>query len=309
MNRDFTDAVIIGASSLYPPLVEHLEGRGAQRWSVRDGEAPGVTMAIVSAAAGVNAAAMDVLPDLRFIANYGVGYAGTDVDEARRRGIAVTNTPDVLDDCVADLAVGLLIDVMRGISATDRYVRAGRWESDGPYPLQQRVTGAKVGILGLGRIGQAIADRLAGFRCEIGYHSRSEKDVAYHYEASAEALARWADVLVVATPGGAATQGLVDADVLTALGPDGFLVNIARGSVVDEPALVDALQSGEIAGAGLDVFADEPRVPQALRDLDTVVLTSHAASATVATRQAMADVVLANLDAFLAGDDLVTPVA
>ena len=311
-----SDTLILGAGGLYPPLVEQLVDDGALTWprggadrrAMLDDHAADIRVVVSSAGVGADARLIDALPNLELIANFGVGYDATDVDAATARGIPVTNTPDVLDDCVADLAIGLTIDVMRAISASDRYARQGRWESDGPYPLQRRVTGAKVGILGLGRIGQAIATRFEGFRCEIRYHNRSRKDVAYDYEESPAALAEWADVLVVATPGGAQTKALVDADVLAALGENGYIVNIARGSVVDQEALIEALQHDAIAGAALDVFADEPSIPQELCDLDTVVITPHVASATHETRRAMADVVLANIDAHRAGQELPTRV-
>lgn len=310
------DVLILGASDLYQPLVEHLSDAGALVWpSGEDGQqrlladhAEEIRVVVSSGNVGADAALIDALPNLELIANFGVGYDSTDVEAATARGIPVTNTPDVLDDCVADLAIGLTLDVMRAISASDRYARQGSWEARGSYPLQRRVTGAKVGILGLGRIGQAIATRFEGFSCEIRYHNRHEKDVAYAYEPTPAALAEWADVLVVATPGGAETTALVDADVLAVLGERGYLVNIARGSVVDQEALITALQQRRIAGAGLDVFVDEPRIPQGLRELDTAVLTPHVASATHETRRAMADVVLANIDAQRTGKALPTRV-
>ena len=241
--------------------------------------------------------------------SFGVGYDRTDVAEARRRGIAVSNTPGVLDACVADTAVGLVIDVMRGLSAADRFVRRGEWARGRAPALSRRVTGARVGILGLGRIGLAIARRLAGFDTTISYHNRRPRlGVPYEYADSPVDLARDCDVLVVAAAGGPASRHLVDARVLDALGPDGFLVNVARGSVVDEAALVAALEAGGIAGAGLDVFADEPHVPVALLDRDDVVLLPHLASATQETRAAMVGLVLANVERFLADGTLVTPV-
>jgi lactate dehydrogenase-like 2-hydroxyacid dehydrogenase len=205
--------------------------------------------------------------------------------------------------------VGLVIDVMRGLSTADRFVRRGEWAAGTRFPLTRRVTGARVGILGLGRIGMAIARRLEGFDADLSYHSRNRRDdVTYGYADSPRALAEGCEVLIVATPGGPATQDLVDAEVLAALGPQGFLVNVARGSVVDQAALVDALQHGRIAGAGLDVYADEPRVPQELLGRDDVVLLPHLASGSVETRQAMADLVLDNVESWLASGTLLTPV-
>jgi lactate dehydrogenase-like 2-hydroxyacid dehydrogenase len=267
------------------------------------------TVAVTSGVWGVRAEHFDRLPGLGAVVNFGVGYDSTDVAEAARRGVAVSNTPDVLTDCVADTAVGLVIDVMRRLSAADRFVRRGEW-ADGRVPaLARRVTGARVGILGLGRIGLAIARRLAAFDATISYHNRSERtDVPYAYAASPVELARGCDVLVVAAAGGPDSRHLVGADVLDALGPDGFLVNVARGSIVDEAALVAALEDGRIAGAGLDVFSDEPRVPTALLHRDDVVLLPHVGSATVETRGEMVELVLANVEQFLKTGTLVTPV-
>lgn len=266
---------------------------------------PGITVAVTTSRYGLSAQQIAELPDLKAIASFGVGYDSIDLDAVKERGIVVSTTPDVLTDAVADLAVGLLIDSVRRLSASDRYVRAGDWATEGTYPLTGHVTGRKVGVVGLGRIGQAIADRLAAFRCEIGYHNRRELDVAYPWFASVVELAAWADVLVLAAPGGG--DPIVGAPELEALGADGHLVNIGRGSLVDEPALIAALTSGTIAGAGLDVFADEPNVPDELRALDSVVLAPHVGSATHDTRRAMADLVLANVAAFLERGELVTP--
>lgn len=272
------------------------------------GDPAGVEVAVVGGGAPVGPAEMDALPDLRAIANFGVGYDNVDLAEAARRGIVVSNTPDVLTDAVADLAAFLVVDVLRGITAADRFVRRGAWARGEPVPLTRDVRGSVVGVLGLGRIGTAAAERLEAFGAEVHYHSRSPKDVAWTYHATAVGLARASDVLVVLTPGGAGTEKLVDASVLDALGPSGYLVNVARGSVVDEVALVAALEEGRIAGAGLDVFADEPRVPAALLERDDVVLLPHVGSATTQTREAMGRLVLDNVDAFLERGELVTPV-
>ncbi len=266
-----------------------------------------VTVAVTSSGTGVGEALMSALPQLEAIVNFGVGYDTTDIDEASARGITVSNTPDVLTDCVADLAVGALIDVMRRLTAADRYVRAGSWTS-GRYPLTSRVTGKRVGILGLGRIGLAIARRLEGFGVEIGYHNRRVRDVPYRYHSSLVEMARECDVLVVAAAGGDSTRGLVSAEVLDALGPRGYLVNVARGSLVDENALVAALERGALGGAALDVFADEPHVPNQLLDRDDTLLLPHIGSATHETRAAMARLALDNLEQFLADGTLLTPV-
>jgi lactate dehydrogenase-like 2-hydroxyacid dehydrogenase len=262
-----------------------------------------------SARFGADRALIGALPRLAVIANFGVGVDTIDLDAARERGIAVSNTPDVLTDCVADLAFGLLIDVARRLSAADRFVRRGDWPK-GPFPLATKVSGKTLGIVGLGRIGAAIARRAGGFDMPVRYHNRRPvADSPYGYEPSLTALAAWSDFLVIACSGGPSTRHLVSRPVIDALGRDGFLVNISRGSVVDEAALVEALVAGRIAGAALDVFADEPKVPAELCGLDHVVLLPHIASATRETRQAMADCVLANLRNWFDHGRLLTPVA
>lgn len=253
-------------------------------------------------------ALMDQLPALEMISVMGVGYDGVDVTAALERRVPVTHTPGVLNEDVADLAIGLMLSVARRIPQANQYVRTGQW-LNGPMPLASKVSGARLGIVGLGRIGQAIADRARAFNMSIAYTARHQKpDAPYRYHASAQALASEVDFLVLVTPGGAGTRKLVNAGVLKALGPKGYLINVARGSVVDQSALVDALQKGLIAGAGLDVFEDEPNVPAALRAMDNVVLTPHMASATLQTRQAMADLAAANLHAHFAGQPLLSPV-
>lgn len=268
-----------------------------------------ITAAVTSGRTGVDAKLIDQLPRLGAIVHFGVGYDTTDVGAAAARGIGISNTPDVLTDCVADLAVGLVIDALRQVSFSDRFVRAGRWVTEGNSPLTRQVTGKRVGILGLGRIGSAIADRLNGFRCPISYHNRNEiADSPYAYASSPKALAGSVDILIVAASGGSGTKHLVDSEVLDALGPQGYLVNVARGSVVDENALVERLADGRLAGAGLDVFASEPSVPDALLSLDNVVLLPHVGSGTVETRAAMEALTLENLDQFLTDGTLTTPV-
>lgn len=252
---------------------------------------------------------MAKLPALEIVSIMGVGYDKVDVDAALQRKIPVTHTPDVLNDEVADLALALMLSVARKVPQADRYVREGRWEREGNMPLATKMTGKRLGIVGLGRIGKAIAARAQGFGMSIAYTGRRQQPgVAFAYFANAAELARNVDFLVVITPGGEGTRHLIDAGVLQALGPKGYLVNVARGTVVDEAALIDALQRGVIAGAGLDVFENEPKVPEALRALDNVVLTPHMASATRETRQAMADLALANLQAHFAGKPLLSPV-
>jgi hypothetical protein len=236
-----------------------------------------------------------------------VGVDAIDLAAARERSIAVTNTPDVLTDDVADLALALILDAMRGVSAGDRYVRAGRW-LQGAFPLQARMSGKRLGVVGMGRIGQAIARRAAAFDMQIAWHGPRGKDLPYRYEPDLVALARSVDVLVAACPGGEATRGLISRRVLEAVGPRGYFVNVARGSVVDEAALVELLAARQLGGAGLDVFVDEPNVPARLLELDNVVLQPHVASATEETRTAMGRVVLDNVGAFVAGRPLRTPV-
>lgn len=255
---------------------------------------------VTSARFGVDDATLAAMPNLQVISSFGVGTETLPLEAAQARGIAVGYTPDVLNDCVADTAFGLVMDVARRFSASDRFVRAGRW-LQGTYPLATRVSGKRLGILGLGRIGQVVARRASGFDMDVRYHNRRPNPaVAYTYESSIESLARWADFLVVVSAGGPETRHLVSASVLRALGPEGFLINVSRGSVIDEDALIEALEAGTIAGAGLDVYADEPRVPERLLALDQVVLLPHLASATNETRQAMAELVVDNLDAFYA---------
>jgi len=248
------------------------------------------------------------LPALEVISVFGVGYDGVDVAAAHERGVPVTNTPAVLNDDVADLAIGLLIATARRIPQADRFVRTNEWPA-GPIPLSRKVSGGRLGLVGMGRIGQAIAERALAFKMDVAYTSRSPRaGVGYTYHPDPASLAAAVDFLVVITPGGAATKGLIDARVLKALGPDGYLVNVARGSVVDEAALIDALQHGTIAGAGLDVFANEPNVPEALRKLPNVVLTPHIGSGTKQTREAMGQLVFDNLRAHFTGQPLLTPV-
>lgn len=250
---------------------------------------------VTSAGVGLSADVVRALPRLRCVSSFGVGFDSLDKDALVAQGVRVGYTPGVLDACVADMAMGLLIDAARRISAGDRFVRAGQW-SQGRFAATTRVSGKRMGILGMGRIGSQVAQRAHGFGMQIGYHNRhAVPDSPHTYHASLHSLAQWCDFLVITAAGGGATRHLVDADVLKALGPQGILVNVARGSVVDEQALVQALQDGTIAGAGLDVFEDEPHPLPALLAQDNVVLTPHMASGTHETRRAMADLVLHNL--------------
>lgn len=249
---------------------------------------------------------VEALPNLGLIAINGVGYDKVDIAHAAARGVTVTNTPGVLTDDVADLAIGLVIGLLRDLPRADAHVRGGAW-AKGDLPLARKVTGRRFGIVGLGRIGSAIADRLRAFG-PVAYTGRAQKPVDLPFHPDAASLAAASDVLIVAAAASAETRHLIDARVLEALGPGGVLVNVARGSVVDEAALVAAIEGGRIAGAALDVFADEPNVSSALIDSDRTMLTPHIASATVETRAAMAALVLDNIDAFLAGRPLPTPI-
>jgi lactate dehydrogenase-like 2-hydroxyacid dehydrogenase len=269
---------------------------------------PKIRGVITGGAVGIRNEMMDALPALEIIAINGVGTDAVDLVHAHARGIRVTNTPGVLTDDVADLALGLIIATLRGIPAADRFVRNGEWEKQAA-PLTRKVSGKHIGILGLGQIGLAIARRLTAFDCTVRYHSRrSRTDAPYAYLPDAISLARASDVLVLAA---SADQGqaLVTREVLDALGAQGFFINIARGRLVDEAALVEALQQGRIAGAGLDVFANEPHVPPALLALDNVVLLPHRGSATIETRLQMGQMVLDNLDACFGGRPLPSAVA
>ncbi|MFG1402518.1 2-hydroxyacid dehydrogenase [Xanthobacter sediminis] len=256
----------------------------------------------------VDAALISRLPALEIVANFGVGYDTVDAVAAAARGVTVTHTPDVLNEEVADLAVGLLLAAVRRLPQADRFVRAGGWLK-GAFPLTATLRGRTVGLVGMGRIGRAIAHRLEAFGVGLAYHSRRPvPEVAYPHYPDLTAMAAAVDTLVVIVPGGPATRNMVDAGVLAALGPQGVLVNVARGSVVDEGALLAALEAGTILAAGLDVFADEPRVPEAFFALENVVLLPHVGSATTFTREAMGQLVVDNLFSWLDGKGPLTPV-
>lgn len=258
---------------------------------------------------GVPSSLIDALPKLELIAYTTVGYDGVDLDLVRKRGIAVTNTPNVLNDAVAELTLGLMIAAARRIPQGDRFVREGKWLHE-RMALARQVSGKRLGMLGLGRIGREIARRAETFNMAVAYHSRRKvPDVPYAYYGNAVALAEASDFLVVITPGGAETRHLVNEEVMRALGPDGVLVNVARGSVVDTEALIRCLRDGRLGAAALDVFEDEPRVPAALCELDNVLLQPHVGSATDETRRAMANLAVDNLAAFFQGKPLLTPIA
>lgn len=269
-----------------------------------------IEVLIASAFHPARATLIDQLPNLKAICSLGVGYDSIDVKHAQARNIQVSNTPDVLNDCVADLTWGLILSAMRGMGQAERYLRDDKWGNQlATLPLGRRVTGKRLGIVGLGRVGLAIAQRAGGFSMDLRYHNRRPRtDVAWAYEKNLLALATWSDILVVATVGGPATRHLIDRQVLKALGSEGVLINVARGSVVDENALIEALSSGVIAGAGLDVFESEPHVPDALKALDNAVLMPHIASATTETRQAMVNLLLENAESYARTGKVLTPV-
>lgn len=303
------DVRILVAGSAPPRIAQGIEAHfTSERWGGADG---GITPGVQGVAASggrVDAALMDRLPDLEIVANYGVGYDNIDAAEAGRRGIVVTNTPDVLNEEVADTAMGLLLCAVRQLPQADAYLRAGRW-LQGPFPLSATLRGRRMGILGLGRIGKAIARRAEAFGIEVAYHGRSRQpDVPFPYHPTLVGLAEAVDILVVIAPGGAATKGLVNAEVLRALGPEGILINVARGSVVDERALIEALRDRTILTAGLDVFEEEPKVPAELIAMEHVVLAPHVGSASVHTRNAMGQLVVDNLISWFAGRGPLTPV-
>lgn len=257
---------------------------------------------------GVPADVMAALPNLKMISCYGVGYDAIDVQAARARGVMVTHTPNVLNAEVATTAVMLMMACYRELLRDDAWVRSGDWEAKGNAPLTRSVDNQTVGILGLGRIGQAIADKLAPFGTTIVYHSRTQKDVPYKYYPSLTEMAFDVDCLICITPGGPATNKIVDREVIEALGPQGTLINVSRGSVVDESALIEALESGALGWAGLDVFEAEPKVPEALRRMRNVVLLPHVGSATVETRAAMGALTVDNLLQHLGDGTVQTPV-
>ena len=247
------------------------------------------------------------LPNLKIIANYGVGYDAVDVEQATLHDIKVTNTPNVLNDEVADTAVALTLCVYKNISSANNFLLEKKWLKS-EFPLSKKFSGTKFGILGMGRIGKTIAKRIEAFNCEICYHSRNKKDVKYKYFSKLEELAEYVDTLCVITPGGEETKHLVNSNILQKLGKNGFLINIARGSVIDQQALIHALQNKIICGAGLDVFENEPNVPDDLMNLDNVILTPHIGSATVETRYDMGKLVYDNVVQMLTKKSTISPV-
>ncbi|CAN6283044.1 unnamed protein product [Urochloa humidicola] len=271
---------------------------------------PSVRALVTGGGAGGDAALIDALPRLEIIACYSVGVDRVDFARCRDRGVRVTNTPGVLTDDVADLAVGLAIAALRRIPQADRYVRAGEWKANGQYTLTTRFSGKRVGIIGLGRIGLAVAKRVEAFGCPVSYYQRRKLQAYpnYTYRPTAVELAANSDILVVACSLNEQSRRIVSREVMEALGPSGVVVNVGRGGHIDEPELVAALVEGRLGGAGLDVFEDEPEVPEALVALDNVVLAPHVGSGTQETRRAMGELVLGNLEAHVLKKPLLTPV-
>jgi lactate dehydrogenase-like 2-hydroxyacid dehydrogenase len=266
-------------------------------------------IAMTGGHAPLDEAYMRQYPKLEIISSFGVGYDNIDAKAAARLGIIVTNTPGVLDDEVADTALGLMIMTVRQLPQSERYLRAGQWTAKGAYPLSPSLRGRTVGILGLGRIGKAIATRVSAFGLDVVYHGRhAQAEVPYRYYSSLVDMAKAADILIVVAPGGPGTRHIINAEVLEALGPDGVLINVARGSLVDEKALIEALRNRIILGAGLDVFENEPSVPQELIALDNAVLLPHVGSASIKTRRAMAECVVSNVLAWADDKPPLTPV-
>lgn len=309
-----TEVVLL--SPQYEPTQEALESahQCVRLWEQDDPKAALNAMAdrievvVTHSGIGIDRATVEALPKLKLVANFGVGIDTIDLAACTEHGVTVCNTPDVLTEEVADMALGLMLASIRQIPQGDRYIREGHWHKDN-MALTQTVQGRRVGVVGMGRIGRAIAKRCEAFNTEIGYYGpRQKSDTSYQYFDDVTKLADWATVLIAACPGGPETVKIVSAQALKALGPEGVFVNIARGSVVDQDALVALLASGELASAGLDVFNDEPNVPQALIEMPQVVLQPHQGSASVTTRMAMGQLVVDNIAAYFARRPLVTPV-
>lgn len=315
MTQSLRGISVLVPGRLHPHARERIE-REFELVAIASGDAALVTSEIATRVRGltamtrVDAALIDSLPNLEIIANFGVGYDAVDAPHAATRDVMVTNTPDVLTDEVADTALALLLSTVRELPAAERWLRAGRWEKEGPYPLTPTtLRGRTLGIFGMGRIGLAVAKRAEAFGLPIHYHNRRPVEgLGYTYHDTLAGLARAVDTLVSVAPGTAETEKAVNAAILEALGPEGIFVNIGRGSTVDEDALIAALQAGTIRGAGLDVFAREPHVPQALVDLPNAVLLPHVGSASEWTRRAMADLVVDNLASWFRDGRAVTPV-
>lgn len=307
---------VLMACPMLPYLEQELERRYNlfRFWNVPNKEellkesSASIRAVVGNATAGADAELIDALPRLEIVASFSVGLDKVDLGKCKEKGIRVSNTPDVLTDDVADLAIGLMLTTLRRICESDQYVRNGLWKR-GDFKLTTKFSGKTVGIIGMGRIGKAIAKRAEAFSCPVSYYSRSQKpDTKYKYFPSVVELASNCHILVVACPLTAETRHIINREVIDALGPKGVLINIGRGPHVDEPELVSALVEGRLGGAGLDVFENEPEVPEKLFGVDNVVLTPHVGSGTVETRKAMADLVIGNLEAHFLNKPLLTPV-
>ncbi|WP_299685119.1 2-hydroxyacid dehydrogenase [uncultured Tateyamaria sp.] len=289
-----------------------MRARLAERFTIHqmgdDYPADAITHIVTNGHDGVPAAVLEACQNAKVAASYGVGYDAIDTNACVARGMLVTHTPDVLNQEVATTAIMLMLTSFRNFLSDEAHARSGAWERDGNAPLSRSADGRRVGILGLGRIGQAIADKLKAFDADIHYHTRSPKDVPYTYHADLVDMARAVEVIICITPGGAATRHLINREVMEALGPDGTLINVSRGSVVDEAALVTALQDGKLGYAALDVFEQEPKIPDALKSMSNVVLLPHVGSGTHETRAAMGNLVVDNLLSHLDTGRVVTPV-
>jgi lactate dehydrogenase-like 2-hydroxyacid dehydrogenase len=316
--RERTHALtdIVFLSPLVPIVEQTLHEHGlstARAWEAQEGDAGMAQLEqtarglVGTYSPPIDAALLSRFPKLEIVSLFGVGYDNVDVRAAAARGIVVTNTPDVLTEEVADLTLGLLLCTVRELPQAERYLRSGRWV-DAPYPLSDTLRGKVAGIFGLGRIGRAVAKRCEAFGLRIAYHGRVRQPVPYAYFASLVELAREVDILIVTAPATAETRNVVNDEVLSALGPQGVLINVARGSLVDEPTLIRALATRSIRAAGLDVLAREPQVPQELLALDNVVLLPHVGSASIATRSAMGKLAADNLVSWFAGKGPLTPV-
>lgn len=269
---------------------------------------PKIRGVVTTGGVGLSRSQIDALPALEIVATSSVGTDKIDLVACASRGVIVTNTPDVLTDDVADLALGLVLATHRRMIEADDWVRSGAWVTKGSFPLTTSLKGRRLGILGLGKIGMAVASRAEVFGLNVGYHARSEKPLAYQYFSTPTELAKWSDILVLCLPGGPNTVSIVNREVIEALGSEGVLINVARGSVVDEQALADAISTGRIAGAGLDVFASEPSLAAEFARSPNVVLSPHHASGTETTRNRMAELVVDNLNLWFAENEVLTPV-
>jgi lactate dehydrogenase-like 2-hydroxyacid dehydrogenase len=275
-------------------------------WLVSNGA--GIDYVVTSAFNQLETASLDAMPNLKVISNFGVGYDGVDANAACERGVIVTHTPDVLNVDVADTAIMLMLACYRDLVTNDAHVRSAEWAASGNLPLSRSASGRTIGIVGLGRIGLEIARKLSAFDAKILYHTRTARDVEYQHFPNLADMATQSDVLICILPGGDATHHIINAPVMAALGADGILINVARGSVVDQDALIAALQNKTLGGAGLDVYENEPNVPQALIDLSNTVLLPHVGSATVETRGAMAQLTVDNLLQHARGNGVISPV-